>query len=125
MTRWHRVGLKVVLLGGTIVSLLSYGGLMIFTFPILAPGFWWAVRHSGLFERIAWIVVAAPAAALWAWEITYPVTDGKGSSSIIAAVAAAIAASLLALVATQYSFVRKPATRAGRSESRDESAATL
>jgi hypothetical protein len=124
MVRWQRAGLKVVLAGATVVPLLSYGGLMIFAFPVLALGFWWAVRHSRLFERVPWIALGALSAALWAWEITYPVTEGEGSAPIIAVVAGLIVASLLA-IASQYSVVKKPPTQAGRRRSRDGSPATL
>jgi hypothetical protein len=121
--RWQRVGLKVVLAGATVVSLLSYGGFMVFAFPVLALGFWWAVRNSRRFERGAWIALGALSAALWAWEITYPVTEGTGSAPIVAVVAGVIAASLFA-IASQYSVVKKPPAHEGRRRSRDGSPAT-
>ncbi len=123
MVRWQRLGLKVVVVGTTVVSLLSYGGLMIFAFPVLALGFWWAVRNSRRFERVVWMALGALSAALWAWEITYPVTEGDGAAPIIAAVAGVAAVSLLA-IASQYSVVKKPPTHAGRPRSRDGSPAT-
>lgn len=103
---WH-VGAKVLLAGATVVAMLSYGGLLIFVFLPLGVGFWWAVRHAGVIERAAWIFLASLAAAQWAWEITYPVTEGDTPSSwIIAAIAGVTMAGLL-MVGVRYTIVRK------------------
>lgn len=97
MPRWQRVAVKLLLAAVTVLAMLSLGGLLIFVFPAVAIGMWWAVRHSGVLERTFWIALASLAAAEWAWEITYPVTKGETPFSwIIAAVAGAIMASLLA-----------------------------
>jgi hypothetical protein len=76
--------------------MLSYGGLLIFLFFLLGVGMWWAVRHSRRIERVAWVALAGLAGAEWAWQITYPVTEGDSpSSSIIAMVSGVTAAALL------------------------------
>jgi hypothetical protein len=99
MTGWQRAIAKLLLVAAIIVSMLSAGGLLIFTFVPLAVGMWWAVRHSGLVEKVFWVALASLSAAEWAWEITYPVTEGETPSSlIIAAVAGAIMATQLATV---------------------------
>lgn len=112
MPAWLRGAIKVSLVGGAVVSLFSYGGLLIFTFPLLVVGMWWAVRHSGLVERSAWIALATLAAGWWAWEVTYVVHEGETPSSlVIAVIAGTVMASLLAAVAPHYSFRRADASR--------------
>lgn len=97
MAVWQQVVVKLFLAAAAVFAMLSLGGLMIFAFPVLALGAWWAVRHSGPLERIGWIALASLAAAEWAWEVTYPVTEGESPASwIVAAVAGAVTASLLA-----------------------------
>ena len=117
MARWPRFGLKATLLAATALSMLSVGGLLIFTFPLLAIGLWWAVRHAGIAERTAWIVVGALAAAEWGWQIAYPVHGGATPSSlIIAVIAGAIMATPLGTVAPHFSLRRssaQPASRTG------------
>jgi hypothetical protein len=99
MAVWQQVVVKVLLVAATVLAMLSLGGLLIFAFPVLAVGAWWAVRRSGPLERIGWIALASLAAAEWAWEITYPVTEGESPGSwIVAAVAGAVTASLLATI---------------------------
>ena len=92
-TRWR----KVLLAAATLFAMLSYGGLLVFVFLPLAFGFWWAVRRSHGFERAAWVGLFALAAGEWAWQVTYPVTEGDSPSSwIIALISGSIAAGLLA-----------------------------
>lgn len=108
MVTWQRIGLKMLIVGVTVLGLFSYGGLLIFLFLPLAVGYWWAVRHSGVFERSAWILVGSVAAALWAWEITYPVTEGRTPSAWIIAGVAAIAMASLLVAGARYRVVREP-----------------
>ena len=108
MTGWQRVVAKLLLVAATIVSMLSAGGLLIFTFLPLAACMWWAVRHSGLAEKVFWVALASLAAAEWAWEITYPVTEGETPSSlIVAAVGGAIMGTLLASVSPHFPSGRR------------------
>jgi hypothetical protein len=98
MTTPWRIGLKVFLASVTALAILSYGGLLIFVFLPLAVGMWWAVRHSRRIEKVGWVALAGLAGAEWAWEITYPVTEGDSpSASIVAAVGGVAAATLLTL----------------------------
>ena len=94
---WQQVVVRLLLVAATVFAMLSLGGLLIFAFPALALGAWWAVRHTGPLERIGWIALASLAAAEWAWEVTYPVTEGESPASwIVAGFAGAVTASLLA-----------------------------
>jgi hypothetical protein len=59
---------------------------------------WWAVRHSERIEGFGWIVLSGLAGAEWAWQITYPVTEGDWPfSSVIAVLGGLATASILAL----------------------------
>jgi hypothetical protein len=80
---------------------------MIFIFPPLAAGYWWAVRHSGVIERVGWVILGSVAAALWAWEITYPVTEGTTRSSWVVAGGAAMIMAALLVVGTRYRVTRQ------------------
>ena len=108
MATWQRICVKLLLLGATVLGLLSYGGALIFLFLPLAIGYWWAVRHSGMLERSAWILVGSIAAALWAWEIAYPVTEGKAPWSWIVAGVAAVVMALLLVAGSRYWVVHDP-----------------
>jgi hypothetical protein len=106
MTSPGRIGLKVLVGGLTLLVMLSYGGLLIFLFIPLAVGMWWAVRHARPLERVAWVALAGLAGAEWAWQITYPVTEGVSpSASIIAVVGGAASATLMTLGA-RYRLTR-------------------
>ena len=96
------VGLKIGLVALTVVAMLSYGGLLLFVYPFIAAAIWWIVKRSShLFERVAWILLAALAGAEWAWEATYPVTEGRSPQTIIVSVVAGI------LVAVILASVRR------------------
>jgi hypothetical protein len=115
MTTTWRIGLKVLLASVTLLAMLSYGGLLIFLFLPLAVGMWWAVRHSGRIERVGWVALAGLAGAEWAWQITYPVTDGDSPFSSIVALIGGIAAATLLALGSRYAFTRETQTsRAGR-----------
>lgn len=102
-----RIGAKVLLAVASLFAMLSYGGLLIFLFLPLAFGYWWAVRNARGSERAAWLALSALAAAQWAWEVTYPVTEGQPSSWIIAVVAGVAMATAL-LRGSQYTLTRHP-----------------
>lgn len=91
---------------GTVFAMLSYGGLLIFVFLPLAAGFWWAVRNSRGLERAAWATLSALAGAQWAWEITYPVTEGDAPSAWIIAVVAGMTTAALLLLVSRYRLTR-------------------
>lgn len=103
---WQRAVLKAVLFALTVLGILSLGGLLIFLFLPLAVGYWWAARHSRPLERAAWIVLGAVAAGVWAWEITYPVTEGETPSSWIVAMIGAAAMAFLLSLGVHYRVVR-------------------
>jgi hypothetical protein len=106
MTTFWRGGLKVLLASVTVLAMLSYGGLLIFVFLPLAVGMWWAVRHSRRIERIGWVALAGLAGAEWAWEITYPVTEGDSPSASIVAVVGGVAAATLLTLGGRYALTR-------------------
>jgi membrane associated rhomboid family serine protease len=82
----------------TFLSMASSGGLLVFTFLPLVIGMWRAVRFSGRTETFGWIALSALAGAQWAWEVTYPVTEGDWpSAAIIAAVGGLMTGALLTL----------------------------
>ena len=56
-----------------------------FVFLPLAFGFWWAVCRSHGFERAAWVGLFALSAGEWAWQVTYPSTEGDSPTSWIVA----------------------------------------
>lgn len=101
-----RIGAKLLLAAGTLLAMLSYGGLLIFLFLPLTVGYWWAIRNARGLERAAWVVLSALAAALWAWEITYPVTEGDAPSSWIIAVVAGVTTAGLLLRLSHYTLIR-------------------
>jgi hypothetical protein len=106
MTIRRQIGLKAVLAALTLLSMASYGGLLIFTFLPLVIGMWWAVRYSGRIETVGWIVLSSLAGAEWAWEVTYPVTEGDWpSAAIVALVGGLITGGLLA-VGRRFSLTR-------------------
>jgi hypothetical protein len=104
-TPW-RIGLKVLLAALTLVAMLSYGGLLIFLFLPLAIGMWWAVRYSQRIERVGWVTLAGLAGAEWAWQITYPVTEGDSPSASIVAVVGGVAAATLLSLGSRYMLTR-------------------
>jgi hypothetical protein len=106
MTTPWRIGLKVLLASVTVMAMLSYGGLLIFLFLPLAAGMWWAVRHSRRIEGVGWVALAGLAGAEWAWQITYPVTEGDSPSASIVAVVGGVAAATLLTLGGRYAFTR-------------------
>jgi hypothetical protein len=102
MTTPWRIGLKLLLASVTLLAMLSFGGLLIFFFPPLAVGMWWAVRHSRRIESVGWVALAALAGAEWAWQITYPVTEGDSPSASIVAVVGGVAAATLLTLGGRY-----------------------
>lgn len=81
------VVLKIALVTLTVVAMSSYGGLLLFVYPFIAATIWWIVKRSRHpFERVAWILLAALAGAEWAWEATYPLTEGRTPQAIIVSV---------------------------------------
>jgi hypothetical protein len=103
-TRW--MGLKVLIASVTVLAMLSYGGLLIFLFLPLAAGMWWAVRHARRIERVGWLALAGLAGAEWAWQITYPVTEGDSPSASIVAVVGGVAAATLLTIGSRYALTR-------------------
>jgi hypothetical protein len=103
MTAGWRVGIKVLLAAVTLLAI--YGGLS-FLFLPLGVGIWWMVRRSFRVERLAWVVLSGLAGAQWAWQITYPVTEGDAPSALIAATVGGLAAAALLTVASQYALTR-------------------
>jgi hypothetical protein len=75
MARWQRVGVKLVLLAATVVAMLPLGGALIFAFPVLAVGLWWASRTPGLLARVVvtWDRALASAASAAGLDVTPPV----------------------------------------------------
>jgi hypothetical protein len=106
MTKAWRIGLKVLLASATLLAMLSYGGLLIFLFLPLAVGMWWAARHSGRIERVGWVALAGLAGAEWAWQITYPVTEGDSPSASIVALVGGVAAATLLTLGSRYALTR-------------------
>jgi hypothetical protein len=122
MRQWANVTLKALLLLGLAVSILSYGGLLIFTFPGLAIGMWWAIRRSGSLERAGWTAVGGLAAGLWAWEIAFPVHEGDTSAGwFVAGSAAGIMVITLAAIAPRFSLRASPSSTAGEHRGADGS----
>jgi hypothetical protein len=106
MTTPWRIGLKVPLASVTLLAMPSYGGLLIFLFLPLAVGMWRAVRHSRRIERVGWVALTALAGAEWAWQITYPVTEGDSPSASIVAVVGGVAAATLLTLGGRYALTR-------------------
>jgi hypothetical protein len=106
MTTLWRTGLKMLLASVTVLAMLSYGGLLIFLFLPLAVGMWWAVRHSRRIERVGWVSLAGLAGAEWAWQITYPVTEGDSPSASIVAVVGGVAAATLLTLGGRYALTQ-------------------
>jgi hypothetical protein len=106
MTTPWRIGLKVLLASVTLLAMLSYGGLLIFLFLPLAAGMWWAVLYSRRIERVGWVALAGLAGAEWAWQITYPVTEGDSLSASIVAVVGGVAAATLLTLGGRYALTR-------------------
>jgi hypothetical protein len=104
MTKTWRIALKVLLASATLLAMLSYGGLLIFLFLPLAVGMWWAVRHSRRIERVGWIALVGLAGAEWAWQITYPVTEGDSPSASIVAFVGGVAAATLLTLGSRYAL---------------------
>ena len=101
-----RIGMKVLLAALTILAMLSYGGLLIFLLLPLGMGMWWAVRHSHRIERGGWVALAGLAGAEWAWQITYPVTEGDSPAASIVAVIGGVAAATLVSLGSRYALTR-------------------
>jgi hypothetical protein len=116
MTSPWRIGLKVLLAASTLLAILSYGGLLIFLLP-LGVGMWWAVRHSGRIERVAWVALAGLAGAEWAWQITYPVTEGDSPSASIVAFVGGVAAATLMALGSHYALTRDVRPQLNRASS--------
>jgi hypothetical protein len=112
-TPW-RIGLKMLLAASTLLAMLSYGGLLIFLFLPLGVGMWWAVRHSRRIERVAWVALAGLAGAEWAWQITYPVTEGDSPSAYIIAVVGGVAAATLMTLGSHYALTRDVRPKSSR-----------
>jgi hypothetical protein len=108
MTRMGSLALKLLLLGISALCLLSSGGLLIFLFLPLAAGYWWAIRHAGTPERLGWLLVGAVAAAEWAWEVTYPVTEGAAPATWLIALTAAATMTALLIAGTRYRLAKAP-----------------
>ena len=117
MTIRRQIGLKVLLAALTLLSMASYGGLLIFTFLPLAFGMWWAVRHSGRIERFTWIALSGLAGAEWAWQITYPVTEGDSPSASLIAVVGGVAAATLMTLGSHYALTRDVRPQSSRASS--------
>lgn len=97
--------------------MLSYGGLLIFLFLPLGVGMWWAVRHARRIERVAWVALAGLAGAEWAWQITYPVTEGNSTSASIIAVVGGVAAATLMTLGSHRALTRVGRPRSSRASS--------
>jgi hypothetical protein len=117
MTTPWRIGLKVLLAASTLLAMLSYGGLLIFLFLPLGVGMWWAVRHSRRIERVAWVALGGLAGAEWAWQITYPVTEGDSRSASIVAVVGGVAAATLMTLGSHYALTRDVRPQSSRASS--------
>jgi len=114
MSRPWRIGSKVLLAASTLLAILSYGGLLIFLFLPLGVGMWWAVRHSRRIERVAWVALAGLAGAEWAWQITYPITEGNSPSVLIIAVVGGVATATLLTLGSHYALTRDVRPRSSR-----------
>lgn len=77
---WAQRGIKTLIVGGSVLAWLSLGGLLVFVFPLLAAGYFWAVRNSRSLEHWGWILLGSLAAAQWSWMVTYSLTDGRSPS---------------------------------------------
>jgi hypothetical protein len=90
----------------TLVAMLSYGGLLIFLFLPLGVGMWWAVRHSSRIESVSWVALAGLAGAEWAWQISYPVTEGDSPSASVIGVVGGVASATLMTLGARYRLTR-------------------
>jgi hypothetical protein len=117
MTTPWRIGLKVLLADSTLLAMLSYGGLLIFLFLPLGVGMWWAVRHPAASRGSPWVALAGLAGAEWAWQITYPVTEGDSPSASIVAFVGGVAAATLMALGSHYAFTRDVRPQSNRASS--------
>lgn len=103
--------LKIALVALTVVAMLSYGGLLLFVYPFVASAIWWIVKRSRHpLERAAWILLAALAGAEWAWEATYPVTEGRTPQTIVVSVVAGIFVAVILAPVRRDDRVRRPSS---------------
>jgi hypothetical protein len=93
---------KVVLVGATVLCLLSIGGAMLFAFPVLVPLHWVVSRDSGPYGTGGWAFLAALSMFEASWMLTYVFSEHEVSSVIVGAVVAA---------GTAAAFVRRGADR--------------
>lgn len=117
MTTPWRIGSKVLLAASTLLAMLSSGGLLIFLFLPLAVGMWWAVRHSRRIEMVGWVALVGLAGAEWAWQITYPVTEGNSPSASIIAVVGGVAAATLMTLGSHYALTQDVRPQLSRASS--------
>lgn len=98
MAASRRFWLKSALAVVSVVSVISMGGLVLFTAPVLLPGHWWAASNSGSLGRAIWIFLATVIAAEAVWLLTYLAVQETSPAIWVLPLLAAVA------VATTYFF---------------------
>jgi hypothetical protein len=100
---------KTVLVGATVVCLLSIGGAMLFAFPVLVPLHWLAARNSGPVGSGGWAVLTAFSLFEAGWMLSYALT-GTEVPSLLIGVGLGVGAAVLFLRARADRFARSCAS---------------
>jgi hypothetical protein len=94
VTGFVGAAVKVSLVALSILSILSLGGLVLFTWLPLIVAIAFVGRGSGLVERIGWIALASLMAAQWAWMVAYLGSGGVTPMTTIIVLSTAAATAL-------------------------------
>lgn len=67
-----RVGARTIMLGVAALAIAGVGGLIGIGAPFVVPVLWLVARHSEMWERLAWTLVACLCAAAGSWIVAIP-----------------------------------------------------
>jgi hypothetical protein len=96
---------KTLLVGATVVCLLSIGGAMLFAFPVLVPLHWLAARGSGPVGAGGWAALAAFSLFEAGWMLSYTLT-GTVVPSLFVGIGLGLGVAVLLLWARADRFAR-------------------